>query len=30
MSNTGLVRAPLYVGLGVIAVAVLFVLLVGP
>ena len=28
MSNTGLVRAPLYVGLGVIAVALLFVLLV--
>ena len=28
MGNTGLVRAPLYVGLGVIAVAVLFVLLV--
>jgi len=28
LGNTGLVRAPLYVGLGVIAVAVLFVLLV--
>ena len=28
MGNTELVRAPLYVGLGVIAVAVLFVLLV--